>query len=84
MANYPEERGDHHANVRIATPPASKPDKLLKARYHSTYSASSQATGSLSATEDCKYYLCDSPMLIQAVIRMLDDLSVPPENILIR
>ncbi|HWP01355.1 MAG TPA: NADH:ubiquinone reductase (Na(+)-transporting) subunit F [Methylococcus sp.] len=34
------------------------------------------------APEDCEYYLCGPPMMIQALIRMLDDLGVPTENIL--
>jgi Na+-transporting NADH:ubiquinone oxidoreductase subunit F len=33
------------------------------------------------APEDCEYYLCGPPMMNQAVIRMLTDLGVEPENI---
>ncbi len=33
------------------------------------------------APEDCEYYLCGPPMMNQAVIKMLDDLGVEPENI---
>ena len=33
------------------------------------------------APEDCEYYLCGPPMMIAAVIRMLDELGVEPENI---
>lgn len=36
-----------------------------------------------SAPEDCEYYLCGPPMMNQAVISMLDDLGVEPENILL-
>jgi len=32
--------------------------------------------------EECEYYLCGPPLMIKAVLRMLDDLGVPPENIL--
>jgi Na+-transporting NADH:ubiquinone oxidoreductase subunit F len=32
--------------------------------------------------EDCEYYVCGPPMMIQAVIKMLDDLGVGTENIL--
>lgn len=35
------------------------------------------------APEDCEYYLCGPPMMNQAVIKMLDDLGVEPENILL-
>lgn len=31
--------------------------------------------------EECEYYLCGPPLMIRAVLRMLDDLGVPPENI---
>lgn len=34
------------------------------------------------APEDCEYYLCGPPMMNDAVLRMLDDLGVEPENIL--
>jgi Na+-transporting NADH:ubiquinone oxidoreductase subunit F len=34
------------------------------------------------APEDCEYYMCGPPMMIDAVNRMLDDLGVEPENIL--
>lgn len=32
--------------------------------------------------EDIEYYLCGPPMMIDAVVRMLDSLGVPPENIM--
>ena len=35
------------------------------------------------APEDCEYYLCGPPMMNTAVIKMLDSLGVPPENIMI-
>ena len=35
------------------------------------------------APEDCEYYICGPPMMNTAVIKMLDDLGVPPENILL-
>ncbi|MEX0966982.1 MAG: NADH:ubiquinone reductase (Na(+)-transporting) subunit F [Bacteroidia bacterium] len=31
--------------------------------------------------EEIEYYLCGPPMMLQAVMKMLDDLGVPPENI---
>lgn len=34
------------------------------------------------APEDCEYYICGPPMMNTAVIRMLTDLGVEPENIL--
>jgi Na+-transporting NADH:ubiquinone oxidoreductase subunit F len=33
------------------------------------------------APEDCEYYLCGPPMMNAAVLKMLDDLGVPEENI---
>ncbi len=33
--------------------------------------------------EDCEYYMCGPPMMNAAVIRMLTDLGVEPENILL-
>ena len=33
--------------------------------------------------EDCEYYLCGPPPMIAAVLAMLDDLGVEPENILL-
>jgi len=33
------------------------------------------------APEDCEYYLCGPPMMMKAVLRMLDNLGVEPENI---
>ncbi len=33
------------------------------------------------APEDCEYYICGPPMMLQAVERMLDSLGVPDENI---
>lgn len=35
------------------------------------------------APEDCEYYLCGPPMMNTAVIKMLEDLGVEPENILL-
>ena len=35
------------------------------------------------APEDCEYYLCGPPPMIAAVLKMLDDLGVEPENILL-
>lgn len=35
------------------------------------------------APEDCEYYLCGPPMMNAAVIRMLDELGVERENILL-
>ena len=32
--------------------------------------------------EEIEYYLCGPPMMISAVLRMLDDLGVPKENIM--
>ena len=32
--------------------------------------------------EECEYYLCGPPLMIKAVVRLLDDLGVPEENIL--
>ncbi|MDY3979667.1 MAG: NADH:ubiquinone reductase (Na(+)-transporting) subunit F [Tidjanibacter sp.] len=34
------------------------------------------------APEDIEYYLCGPPMMISATVSMLDNLGVPPENIL--
>ena len=34
------------------------------------------------APEDCEYYLCGPPMMNDAVLNMLDNLGVEPENIL--
>lgn len=34
------------------------------------------------APEDCEYYLCGPPMMNAAVLKMLEDLGVEPENIL--
>ena len=34
------------------------------------------------APEDCEYYICGPPMMNAAVIKMLEDLGVEPENIL--
>ena len=33
------------------------------------------------ATEESEYYLCGPPMMNSAVLKMLDDLGVEPENI---
>jgi len=35
------------------------------------------------APEDCEFYLCGPPMMNSAVIKMLDSLGVPPENIML-
>jgi Na+-transporting NADH:ubiquinone oxidoreductase subunit F len=35
------------------------------------------------APEDCEYYLCGPPMMNSAVIKMLDDLGVPSDHILL-
>jgi Na+-transporting NADH:ubiquinone oxidoreductase subunit F len=35
------------------------------------------------APEDCEYYLCGPPMMNTAVVKMLDSLGVPKENILL-
>jgi len=35
-----------------------------------------------SEPEDCEYYLCGPPLMIDAVLKMLDSLGVEPENIL--
>jgi Na+-transporting NADH:ubiquinone oxidoreductase subunit F len=35
------------------------------------------------APEDCEYYMCGPPMMTKAVIKMLEDLGVEPENILL-
>ncbi len=34
------------------------------------------------APEDCEYYICGPPMMLTAVLKMLDDLGVEEENIL--
>ncbi len=34
------------------------------------------------APEDCEYYICGPPLMNDAVIRMLDNLGVEPENIM--
>jgi Na+-transporting NADH:ubiquinone oxidoreductase subunit F len=34
------------------------------------------------APEDCEYYICGPPMMNTAVMKMLDDMGVEPENIL--
>jgi Na+-transporting NADH:ubiquinone oxidoreductase subunit F len=31
--------------------------------------------------EDCEYYMCGPPMMNQAVLNMLDELGVEPENV---
>lgn len=35
-----------------------------------------------AAPEDCEYYLCGPPLMIKAVLAMLDEIGVDPENIL--
>jgi len=34
------------------------------------------------APEDCEYYICGPPLMLQAVLKLLDDLGVEDENIL--
>ncbi len=34
------------------------------------------------APEDCEYYICGPPLMLNAVLQMLDSLGVEPENIL--
>jgi Na+-transporting NADH:ubiquinone oxidoreductase subunit F len=34
-----------------------------------------------SEPEEIEYYICGPPMMNQAVLKMLDDYGVPPENI---
>lgn len=36
-----------------------------------------------TAPEDCEYYMCGPPMMNKAVVNMLEDLGVEPENILL-
>jgi Na+-transporting NADH:ubiquinone oxidoreductase subunit F len=33
------------------------------------------------APEDCEYYVCGPPVMIRAVMNMLDSLGVDPDNI---
>ena len=33
------------------------------------------------APEDVEYYMCGPPLMVQAVLGMLDNLGVEPENI---
>ena len=33
------------------------------------------------APEECEYYLCGPPLMVKAVLAMLDDLGVEPESI---
>jgi len=35
-----------------------------------------------SAPEDCEYYICGPPLMLQAVLRLLDNLGVESDNIL--
>ncbi|MGR6873687.1 NADH:ubiquinone reductase (Na(+)-transporting) subunit F [Pseudomonas sp. HK3] len=35
------------------------------------------------APEDCEYYMCGPPIMNQSVIKMLEDLGVEPENIML-
>jgi Na+-transporting NADH:ubiquinone oxidoreductase subunit F len=35
------------------------------------------------ASEDCEFYMCGPPMMNSAVIKMLEDNGVPPENIML-
>jgi Na+-transporting NADH:ubiquinone oxidoreductase subunit F len=39
--------------------------------------------GNHPSPEDCEFYLCGPPMMNQAVIKMLEDLGVEPENIML-
>ena len=34
------------------------------------------------APEDCEYYMCGPPMMIAAVVHLLEDLGVEEENVL--
>ena len=36
-----------------------------------------------AAPEDCEYYMCGPPMMNAAVIKLLDDLGVEEENVLL-
>ena len=36
-----------------------------------------------AAPEDCEFYMCGPPMMNQAVIKMLEDQDVEPENIML-
>ena len=36
-----------------------------------------------AAPEDCEFYMCGPPMMNQAVIKMLEDQGVEPENIML-
>ncbi len=38
--------------------------------------------GDHPAPQDCEYYLCGPPLMIAAVLKMLDDLGVDPANIM--
>jgi len=33
------------------------------------------------APEDCEYYICGPPLMLQAVLRLLDNLGVETDNI---
>jgi Na+-transporting NADH:ubiquinone oxidoreductase subunit F len=33
------------------------------------------------APEDCDYYICGPPLMLQAVLQMLEELGVEPDNI---
>ncbi len=35
------------------------------------------------APEDCEFYMCGPPMMNASVIKMLTDMGVEPENILL-
>ena len=35
------------------------------------------------APEDCEFYMCGSPMMNMAVVKMLEDMGVEPENIML-
>jgi Na+-transporting NADH:ubiquinone oxidoreductase subunit F len=34
-----------------------------------------------NSPEDCEYYLCGPPLMIQAVMSLLEDIGVDPDNI---
>ena len=35
-----------------------------------------------AAPEECEYYLCGPPMMVKAVLNMLDSLGVDPDNVI--
>ncbi len=100
MASYPDEKDIVMLNVRIATPPPSKPD--VPPGIMSSYIFSLKPednwegyTGFIHEVllnhylsqhptpEDCEYYLCGPPIMNAAVIKMLEDLGVEHDNIML-